>query len=101
MKQDESVMDHRIKVAGLQVARVLHDFIAGEALPGSGLTAAEFWAGFAVLIRELGPRNRELLRLRNEIDHAAAALRAEPPKTAMGAAPPAHALTAPPPASKP
>jgi malate synthase len=67
MKQDESVMDHRIKVAGLQVARVLHDFIAGEALPGSGLTAAEFWAGFAVLIRELGPRNRELLRLRNEL----------------------------------
>jgi malate synthase len=57
----------RIAVAKLQVARALHDFIAGEALPGSGLTAAEFWTGLASLIRELGPRNRELLRQRNEL----------------------------------
>jgi malate synthase len=60
-------MDHRIKVAGLQVARALHEFITGEALPGSGLTAAEFWSAIAALIRELGPRNRELLRVRNEL----------------------------------
>jgi len=60
-------MERRIKVAGLQVAKPLHDFIVTEALPGSDVTAAEFWSGLAALIRELAPRNRQLLALRNEL----------------------------------
>ncbi len=60
-------MKGRIKVAGLAVASVLHDFIEAEALPGSGVTAEEFWAGLAALIRELGPRNLQLLALREEL----------------------------------
>jgi malate synthase len=60
-------MDHRVKVGKLAVAGTLYDFIETEALPGSALTAVEFWSGLAALIRELGPRNRELLRLRNEL----------------------------------
>ena len=60
-------MDHRVKVAGLQVARPLYDFIAGEALPGSGLTAAEFWAGLSELIHDLAPLNRQLLGLRLDL----------------------------------
>src|SRR5690242_3427658 len=60
-------MNSRVKVAGLQVARVLHDFIAGEALPGSGLTAAEFWAGLSELIHDLAPLNRQLLGLRLDL----------------------------------
>src|SRR5215470_3881032 len=57
----------RIEVAGLQVARVLYDFIAGEALPGSGLTAAEFWTGLSELVRDLEPLNRQLLGLRLDL----------------------------------
>ncbi len=60
-------MDHRVKVAGLRVASRLHDFIVSEALPGSGVTAEEFWTGLAALIRELGPRNHTLLTLRDEL----------------------------------
>ena len=56
----------RIEVAGLRVARVLHDFIEREALPGSGVTSQEFWSGLGAMIRELGPRNRRLLALRDE-----------------------------------
>jgi malate synthase len=60
-------MNGRIQVAGLKVASVLHDFIEAEALPGSGVTAEEFWAGLAALIREFAPRNRQLLALREEL----------------------------------
>jgi malate synthase len=57
----------RIAVAKLQVARILHEFIETEALPGSGVTSAEFWSGLAALIRELSPLNRQFLELRNEL----------------------------------
>jgi malate synthase len=54
----------RVAVAGLQVAKPLHDFVANEASVGSGLTAAQFWAGFAALLTEMAPRNRALLDTR-------------------------------------
>src|SRR5262245_43776090 len=57
----------RVAVAKLQVARALHDFIETEALPGAGVTSAEFWSGLAALIRELAPLNRQFLDLRNEL----------------------------------
>src|SRR3954449_12151067 len=57
----------RVAVAKLQVARVLHDFIETEALPGSGVTSGEFWSGLATLIHELAPLNRQFLDLRNEL----------------------------------
>ena len=56
----------------LEVAEVLHDFIEKEALPSTGLSAEEFWTGLADIIRELGPRNKDLLatrdRLQGQID---------------------------------
>jgi malate synthase len=57
----------RIEVAGLKVARVLHDFVAHEALPGTGVDAPAFWSGLAALVRELGPRNRALLAARDAL----------------------------------
>lgn len=65
-------MTERIPHHGLQVAASLHRFIEDEALSGSGLAPDEFWAGFAALVRDLAPRNRDLLaerdRLQGEID---------------------------------
>ncbi len=57
----------RVGAAGLQVARVLHDFVAEEALPGSGLTQAQFWEGFAAILADLAPRNRALLARRDDL----------------------------------
>jgi len=57
---------NRIDAAGLRVASELHDFIA-EALPGTGVTADVFWSGFAKMVRELAPRNAELLARRDEL----------------------------------
>ena len=56
----------RVNVAGLQVAAELHGFIA-EALPGTGVEADAFWTGFAAMVRDLAPRNAELLARRDEL----------------------------------
>ena len=60
-------MDDRIQAGGLSVAGSLHRFIAEEALPGSGLQPEDFWAGADAIIHDLAPRNRELLRRRDEL----------------------------------
>jgi malate synthase len=57
----------RTTVAGLSVATILHDFIANEALPGTGLDPAAFWTGFAALLAEFSPRNAALLAKRDDL----------------------------------
>ncbi|MGC9418029.1 MAG: malate synthase G [Rhodovulum sp.] len=53
--------------AGLQVADVLAGFVEDRALPGTGIDAGAFWDGFAGLVRDFTPRNRELLEIREEL----------------------------------
>ncbi|WP_079203626.1 malate synthase G [Pseudomonas sp. CC6-YY-74] len=60
-------MTERVQVGGLQVAKVLFDFVNNEAIPGTGIAADKFWAGFEALINELAPKNRALLVKRDEI----------------------------------
>ena len=57
-------MSDRIEIAGLRIARVLHDFVAGEALAGSGLDAQAFWTGVSAIAHDLAPKNRALLEKR-------------------------------------
>jgi malate synthase len=56
-----------VEKAGLQVDRQLADFIEAEALPGLAVSADEFWQGFAGLVDACMPRNRNLLRIRDEL----------------------------------
>ena len=59
-------------IHSLQVATVLHQFINDEVLPGTGVQAADFWAGFDAIVRDLAPKNAALLserdRLQTELD---------------------------------
>jgi malate synthase len=57
-------MTERLVIEGLSVARVLHDFIVQEALPGTGVSVTAFWARLDRLIRDLAPKNRALLAKR-------------------------------------
>ena len=57
----------RVDAAGLVIARELYDFVEQEALPGTGVTAAAFWSGFGDLVRDLAPRNAELLAQRDDL----------------------------------
>ena len=81
---------NRIQEHGLQVAAPLHAFIVDEALPGTGVPAEAFWAGFAALVGELTPRNKALLARRDELQAQIDAWHAEH----MGAAPDAAAYEA-------
>ncbi|WP_028241547.1 malate synthase G [Stutzerimonas azotifigens] len=60
-------MTERIQVGGLQVAKVLYDFVTQQAIPGTGLEADAFWNGAARVIHELAPKNRALLAKRDEL----------------------------------
>ena len=60
-------MTDRIEIDGLRIARELHDFVVAEALPGTGLDAARFWADFSAIVHELAPKNRALLATRDEM----------------------------------
>ena len=60
-------MSSRQSVEGLQIASELVDFIEQEALPGTGIEAANFWKGLSAMMAELAPENRRLLALREDI----------------------------------
>jgi malate synthase len=56
-----------VKAGGLRIARPLYDFVNTEAIPGTGLRQTAFWDGFGALVRDLGPRNQELLDRRDAL----------------------------------
>ena len=60
-------MTERVLVDGLSVAKVLHDFIAKEALPGTGVPEAAFWTRLDRIVHDLAPKNRALLKVRDEL----------------------------------
>ncbi|CAM3735385.1 malate synthase G [Mycobacterium frederiksbergense] len=60
-------MTERVTVGNLRVAKVLHDFITTEALPGTGLDPDTFWSGVDKVIADLTPQNQELLARRDEL----------------------------------
>ena len=61
------VPGERVARGELRVAAELAAFLEGEALPGTGVAAGDFWRGFSGLVHELGPRNAALLRVREDL----------------------------------
>jgi malate synthase len=60
-------MTARTTVHGLQVATELFHFIENKVLPGTGVSSAQFWAGFDQIVNELAPKNAALLAERDRI----------------------------------
>ena len=60
-------MTDRIEAAGLLVAAELKAFMAGEALPGTGVEEEHFWQAFSEIVHELAPKNRALIEKREAL----------------------------------
>ena len=60
-------MSDRVLSETLSVDRALFDFVAREALPGSGVSPERFWRGYSAIVREFGPRHRELCQRRDAL----------------------------------
>ena len=60
-------MTDRIQQGGLQIAPVLHQLLEKEIAPDTGVTPARFWQGLESIVNTLGPRNRELLQIREDL----------------------------------
>lgn len=60
-------MSDRIQEGGLQVAPELHQLLVQDIAPGIGIEPTAFWAALEALVNTFGPRNRELLAVRDDM----------------------------------
>ena len=60
-------MNEYVEHSGIEIDQRLYNFINDDAISGTGIDPDGFWSGFAEIIHDLGPRNRELLRHREQL----------------------------------
>ena len=60
-------MTERVHAHGLSIDQRLYDLIEQEVLPGTGVDGSTFWQGFAGIVRDLAPKNQELLEKRDAL----------------------------------
>ena len=60
-------MSERITHGSLKVSQELDNFLTDELLPGLDINPEAFWESFERVLDEFGPRNKELLAKRTEI----------------------------------
>lgn len=60
-------MTDRIQQGGLQIAPVLNQLLEEDIAPGTGVSAEQFWRGLESIVSTLGPRNRDLLQKREQL----------------------------------
>ena len=60
-------MTTRTSIDGLEVATPLYRFIEDQVLPGAGIPSADFWKGFAQIVKDLTPKNDALLAKRDRL----------------------------------
>ena len=62
-----TVNNNQYVTAGkLKASRCLHELVADEIAPGTGIDADRFWASLADLVDDFGERNKQLLSKRDK-----------------------------------
>jgi malate synthase len=61
-------MAKAVEAGGLKVAEALYGLVRDEIAPGTGVEADSFWASLGRIVKDLGPKNRELLAKRNSLE---------------------------------
>lgn len=59
--------NERIKIGNLQVSLPLFHLVSNNVIPGTGITARDFWGALEEIASDLAPKNRALLQKRQEI----------------------------------
>ncbi|MEZ5555861.1 malate synthase G [Haliea sp.] len=57
-------MSERITEGGLHIDAGLHSLLEQDIAPGTGVSPEQFWQGLDAIVRDLAPRNRDLLATR-------------------------------------
>ncbi len=55
------------KINNLKVSKKLLDFVNKELLKGTDISPEKFWEGFDSAVHELAPKNRELIKIREDL----------------------------------
>ena len=56
-----------IKIENLSVSEILLNFVNNELLPGTNIDSNKFWNSFEKEVHELVPKNKELLKTRDQM----------------------------------
>src|SRR3990172_11176920 len=56
-----------VEIGGLKVDAKLYHLVRKEIAPGTGVNAERFWKSLGEIVRDLGPKNRELLDKRDRL----------------------------------
>ena len=60
-------MTETLKYGNLTVAKELDEFLKSEVVEGIGVDADHFWKSLETILDEFGPKNKELLQKREDI----------------------------------
>jgi malate synthase len=60
-------MTDRIAQGSLQIDPLLHELLEKDIAPGTGIEPGQFWQALDAIVTDLGPRNRELLAIREDM----------------------------------
>ena len=60
-------MANPVEVDGLKVNEALYHLIRNEIAPGTGVEASAFWASLSRIVKDLAPKNQELLEKRDAL----------------------------------
>ena len=60
-------MANPVEVDGLKVNEALYHLIQSEIAPGTGVEASAFWASLSRIVKDLAPKNQELLEKRDAL----------------------------------
>ena len=60
-------MANTVEIGGLKVDEALYHLVRDEIAPGTGVEADAFWISFGELVKDLAPKNRQLLEKRDAL----------------------------------
>ena len=62
-------MANSVTIGGLKVDQELYGLVRDEIAPGTGVDPQSFWVSLGQIVADLGPRNRQLLARRKELQN--------------------------------